>query len=257
MKLHRSYAWAPVAIGSALAVGTLLFPSTGSGQVAGPDSPPKQPPNVAPARQRTAERLHAAPPVGRDREQRPEGRRLNARVDGSQGDHPGDRRKPPGGQSAPDQHSGIRPSQLFQDRFDLRPMSWGDGFRVPTSGKKLVILGIDNHGLLHIRIFGAGGKSVMDTDETRLFDAHAVAIASLKHQLPGLLAPHVLTGAEKARVMRKVTLILAQTSQDSQRQLRQGQPHQRPKRSRTARSGSGRDTDSSPNPGRSTEEDAG
>jgi hypothetical protein len=154
-------------------------------------------------------------------------------------------------------HSGIRPSQLFQDRFGVRLMSWGDGSGVPTSGKKLVILGIDNHGLLHIRIFNAGGKSVMDTDETRLSDAQAVAIATLKHQLPDLSAPHVLTGVEEARVIRKVTLIFAQASQDSQRQLREAQPRQLPKRSRAIRSRSGRAAGSSPNLGRPTEKDAG
>ena len=47
---------------------------------------------------------------------------------------------------------------FLQDRFDLRVMSWGDGSGVPTSGNKLVILGIDNNDLLHIRIFDAGGK---------------------------------------------------------------------------------------------------
>jgi hypothetical protein len=154
-------------------------------------------------------------------------------------------------------HSGMRPSQLFQDQFDLRPMSWGDGSRVPTSGKKLVILGIDNDGLLHIRIFDAGGKSVMDTNETRLPDTQAVAIAILKRQLPDLSAPHVLTGVEKARVIRKVTLIFAQFSQDSQRQLRQAQPRQLPKSSRAIRWRSGGAAGSSPNPDRSTEKDAG
>ena len=114
-----------------------------------------------------------------------------------------------------------------------------------------------HHGLLHIRIFDAGGKRVMDTDETRLSDAQAVAIATLNHQLPDLSAPHVLTGAEKARVSRKVTLIFAQSSQDSQGQLRQAQPRQLPKKSRGIRSRSGQAADSTPNPGRSTEQDAG
>jgi hypothetical protein len=131
-------------------------------------------------------------------------------------------------------------------------VSWGDGSGVPTSGNKLVIIGIDDDGLLHIRIFDAGGESIMDTDETRLFGAQAVAIATLKHQLSGLLPPQVLTGAKKARVMRKVTSITLQTSQDPQRQLHQAKPRQLPKRSRTNRSGSGRDAASSPNPVGST-----
>jgi hypothetical protein len=136
-------------------------------------------------------------------------------------------------------------------------ISWGDRSGVPTSGKKLVIIGIDNNGLLHIRIFDAGGKSVMDMDETRLSSAQAVAIATLKQQLSGLLPPQVLTGARKARVMRKVTMIVARASQDPQRQLYQAQPRQLPKRSRAIRSRSGRDAGSSPNPRLSTGHDAG
>jgi hypothetical protein len=123
---------------------------------------------------------------------------------------------------------------------------------VPTSGNKLVIIGIDDNDLLHIRIFDAGGKRVMDTDETRLSSAQAVAILTLKQQLSGLSPPQVLTGAKRGRVMRKVTSIALQTSQDPQGQLHQAKPRQLPKRSRTNRSGSGRDTASSPNPVGST-----
>jgi hypothetical protein len=128
---------------------------------------------------------------------------------------------------------------------------------VPTSGKKLVVIGIDDNDLLRIRIFDAGGKSVMDTDEKRLSSAQAVAILTLKQQLSGLSPPQVLTGAKKARVMRKVTSLVLRTSQDPQRQLHKAQPRQLPKRSRTARSGSSRDTGSSPNPVGSTTADGG
>ena len=114
-------------------------------------------------------------------------------------------------------------------------MSWGDGSRVPTSGNKLVIVGTDDHGLLHIRIFDAGGKNVMDTDETKLSDAQVAAILTLKRQLQDLLAPHELTGGEKARVIRKVTSIVAQTSQDRQPTPRQAQPREIPAKSRTTR----------------------
>lgn len=207
-----------------------------------------------------AKQQHVAPPVARGPGQRAEGGRLNARRGGSHGDHRGDRRKPPGGQSAVDHQSGIRPSQIFQDRFDLRLLSWEDGSGVPTSGKKLVIVGIDDHDLLHIRIFDAGGKSVMDTDETKLSDAQVVAIFTLKHQLQGLSAPHVLTGGEKARVIRKVISIVAQAaqaSQDPQRPLRQAQPRELPVRSRTNRSARGRDAGAAPSRGLSAEPDAG
>jgi hypothetical protein len=244
-------------LGSALAVGMLLSPRPSSGQTAGTVPPPEQPPNSVPPPQGTAGRLNAAPPVAPGPGQPAEGRRLNARQGGSQGDHRGDRKKPPGGQSAADRRAAIRPSQLFQERFDLRVMSWGDGSGVPTSGNKLVIVGTDDHGLLHIRIFDAGGKSVMDTDETKLSDAQVAAILTLKRQLQGLLAPHELTGGEKARVIRKVTSIVAQTSQDTQPTLRQAQPSKLPAKSRTTRSARVRDAGAAPSRGLSAKPDAG
>ena len=94
---------------------------------------------------------------------------------------------------------------------DLRLMSWGDGSGVPTSGNNLVIVGIDNNGLLHVRIFDAGGDRVTDTDETKLPGTQAGAISTLKQQLPGLLPPHVLTSAEKAQVISEATSIVGQT----------------------------------------------
>jgi hypothetical protein len=256
MKKHRFAARARVIVGSALAVGMLLFSGTSSGQTAGPVPPPKKPPKSVPPAQGTVGRLHAAPPVGPGPEQPAKGRRSNARPGGSQGEQRSDRTKPPGGQSAADRRSAGGPAQLLQGGFDLRLVSWGDGSGVPTSGKKLVIVGIDNHDLLHIRMFDAGGKSVVDTDETRL-PTQTVAIATLKLQLTGLKPPQVLTRATKARVIKKVTSIVVQTSLDSPRQLHQAQPRQLPKTSRTIRSKSGRDADSSPNPGRSTKQDEG
>src|SRR5262249_53378041 len=97
------------------------------------------------------------------------------------------------------------------ERFDLRLMSWGDGSGVPTSGQSLVIVGTDNNGLLHIRIFDLSGKLVTDTDETQLPSAQASAISNLKQQLPGLLPPLVLTGADKAQVITEATSIVGQT----------------------------------------------
>jgi WD40 repeat protein len=94
---------------------------------------------------------------------------------------------------------------------DLRLMSWGDGSGVPTSGDNLVIVGIDNNGLLHIRILDAGGNRVTDTDETKLPSTHAGAVSMLKKQLPDLLPPHVMTGAEKAQLIVKATSIVDQT----------------------------------------------
>jgi hypothetical protein len=103
----------------------------------------------------------------------------------------------------------------YPPEFDLQLMSWGDGSGVPTSGKSLVIVGIDNKGLLHIRIFDANGNRITDMDETKLPGSQAGAIATLKQQLPGFLPPHVLTGPETAQVMSEATSIVGQTNPPS------------------------------------------
>jgi hypothetical protein len=95
--------------------------------------------------------------------------------------------------------------------FDLRSVSWGDGSSVPSRGTNLVILGTANNGLLHIRIFDAGGNLITDTDETRLPDAPAEAITALKQQLPGLLPPYKPSGAEKTRLLAQARSIVSQT----------------------------------------------
>ena len=77
-------------------------------------------------------------------------------------------------------------------------MSWGDGSSVPTSGNNLIIVGIDNNNLLHIRIFDANGTLVTDTDETMLpvREVRAALIAELKGSLPGWSPPNVLSGLD-------------------------------------------------------------
>jgi hypothetical protein len=95
--------------------------------------------------------------------------------------------------------------------FDLRLMFWGDGSGVPTSGRNLAIVGTDDKGRLHIRIFDGRGQRVTDTDETKLPPSQAQAILTLKQQLPGLLPPHVLTDSEKARVIGEATSIAGLT----------------------------------------------
>jgi hypothetical protein len=100
------------------------------------------------------------------------------------------------------------------DAFELEVVSWGDGTVVPTSGDNLVIVGIDNSNLLHIRIFDDSGSRVIDTDETELPAAQAAAIAALKQQVSGLLPPHIPTGDEKVRVISEATSIVGRTRQD-------------------------------------------
>jgi hypothetical protein len=247
MKLQRSYVLARVVVGPALAAGMLLFPGPSSGQVAGPVSQSKQQGNdsVTPPQGDTGRR-HAAPSVARGPGQRTEGRRPDARRGVTQ-DRRGDRSERPAGPSAVDHNPAGWLGQLLRDRFDLRLISWGDGSGVPKSGKKLVVIGVDKNDLLHIRIFDAGGKGVMDTDETKLSSAQAVAISTLKHEIPGLLPPHELTGANKARVIRKVRSIVG--LEDARRRLSQAPPRELPRRSRTTRSRSRRDVGSSPGPG--------
>jgi hypothetical protein len=114
------------------------------------------------------------------------------------------RRNP--GEADPSGDSGIHLECL--SGFDLQLMSWGDGTRVPTLGNHLVIVGTDNNNVLHVRVFDQGGDWVTDTDETKLPPAQAQAISALKQQLPDLLLPHVLTDAEKARVLGEVSSIL-------------------------------------------------
>jgi hypothetical protein len=105
-------------------------------------------------------------------------------------------------------------SRLSDDVFDLRLMPWGDGTKVPTSGTSLFVVGTDTGGLLHVRIFDASRKRVVDTGEKKLPGAQAAAIAALKRQLPGLMLSHPLTDAEKQRVIREVTSIVGLTLDD-------------------------------------------
>jgi hypothetical protein len=113
----------------------------------------------------------------------------------------------------PDADDNGRPPFNF-DGFDLRLISWGDGTGVPTSGNHRVLVGTDNNNVLHVRVFDQGGNWVTDTDETKLPPAQAQAISALKQQLPVLLPSHVLTDAEKARVLGEVTSIIGQTHFD-------------------------------------------
>jgi hypothetical protein len=131
------------------------------------------------------------------------------------------------------------PTVKVPDGFDLRLISWGDGKGVPTTGQSLAIVGTDNDGLLHIRMFDASGVRT-DTFETRdgggalhLRSADAsgrvlsdplestlttfqnFALGTLKAQLPGLLPRQPeLTDAEKGRVFRRVTTIIDKTPPD-------------------------------------------
>jgi exosortase len=77
---------------------------------------------------------------------------------------------------------------------------------IPQGGRSKIIVAVVDH-LLHFRIIGSEGLSVVDTDETRLQEK-APRIAHLRKQLDGLWPPHVLTDAEKVRIISLVTSIV-------------------------------------------------
>src|SRR5262249_42696861 len=90
------------------------------------------------------------------------------------------------------------------------------GSAMPTTGKNLVIVGLDSKfvvfRLLHIRIFDSAGNMITDTDETKLPPEQAPAIATLKQQLPGLLLLPQLTDAQKSQVISEATSIVGRQS---------------------------------------------
>jgi WD40 repeat protein len=123
---------------------------------------------------------------------------------------------------------------------ELRLISCWDGSGPPTAGTDLVIVGTDSDGLLHIRAFG-GNTNPISADETRgssgalhlkrfgyfidgrmwsealessLPTTQSRAITTLKQQLPRLLPPHVLSGAERGQILSAITLILGHRPRD-------------------------------------------
>jgi hypothetical protein len=90
----------------------------------------------------------------------------------------------------------------------LQVVTWGDGSAVPTTGRDLVIIGIDNPGLLHIRVFDGAGVEVIDTDENGLKGAEPFAINTLKLQIPSLLPPNPVTDGARTQVLAEVTALV-------------------------------------------------
>src|SRR5262249_25310424 len=74
----------------------------------------------------------------------------------------------------------------------------------------------DSSGALHLVSEDASGTVLSDVLESSLPAAQADAIRALKQQLPGWLPPHVLTSAEKDRVLSEVTSITGQTPTGNQ-----------------------------------------
>src|SRR5262249_22685929 len=90
------------------------------------------------------------------------------------------------------------------------------GSAMPTTGKNLVIVGLDSKfvvfRLLHIRIFDSAGNMITDTDETKLPPEQATAIATLKQTLPGLLLLPQLTDSQTTQVIYGATSIVVRQS---------------------------------------------
>jgi hypothetical protein len=126
----------------------------------------------------------------------------------------------------------LLPAVQPPDGIELRLITWKDGG--PTSDRNRALVGIDNGGLLHIRIFegdappnyfetkdggvlhlktaDAYGKVTKDELESNFTEIRKIAIKTLKEQLPGLLPrQQELTDGEKGRVFRKVTTIIGKT----------------------------------------------
>jgi hypothetical protein len=103
------------------------------------------------------------------------------------------------------------PSNLINKRFNailgpqLELISWGDGSKVRPSGNNVVIVGADNKGLLHIRIFDTGGNRVKDTDETiELRRTPPGDFSTLKKLRAALSPPNKPTREEKAQLDSEV-----------------------------------------------------
>jgi WD40 repeat protein/tetratricopeptide (TPR) repeat protein len=98
-------------------------------------------------------------------------------------------------------------------RYDLRLMSSvNDVSGMPTEGKNAIIVAaMDN--VLHFRIFGADGKLVVDTDETKLTERaqQLEDLEDLRKQLENMWPRHELTRREKRRVITAITSIVGHT----------------------------------------------
>jgi hypothetical protein len=108
-----------------------------------------------------------------------------------------------------------RRAEENQAAFDLQLISWGDGQRVPNSGRDQVIVGTDNNERLHVRVFDRDGNRVTYTDETSLPPARAEAMMALKRRVPGLLPPRVPSDDEWKQVRSEVKLIVGQTPSEN------------------------------------------
>ncbi|MBX6311762.1 MAG: SUMF1/EgtB/PvdO family nonheme iron enzyme [Isosphaeraceae bacterium] len=88
--------------------------------------------------------------------------------------------------------------------------SLNDAGGLPTEEKNLIVVAAVNH-VLHFRMFDGDGKTVVDTNETKL-PKQARHIEDLRKQLE---PPHELTKSEKTWVIAAVTSIVGHTPEEA------------------------------------------
>ena len=91
----------------------------------------------------------------------------------------------------------------------VQSISWGNGSKVPGNGKSLILVGTDNDGLLHIRIFSGSGKLVTYTNEAKLPDSRAFEITALKEYLATYGVGHVFSHEETTQIITEVSSIVS------------------------------------------------
>jgi hypothetical protein len=102
----------------------------------------------------------------------------------------------------------------FQPLDELHIWGWGDleliavkdVGSIPAKGRNLIVVA-SIEKVLHFRIFDEDGKTIVDTDETRLM-SKGRSIADLKNHLESMWPPHKLNEEEKHRIIGEVVSIV-------------------------------------------------
>jgi hypothetical protein len=89
--------------------------------------------------------------------------------------------------------------------YSVRPISWGHGLGVPSTGKNLILVGTDYIDRLHIRIFDGRGKLVSDWEETQPASP-GLEVMILKEQL--LTFGPDLTDDQQIQIITEVSSIV-------------------------------------------------
>ncbi len=88
----------------------------------------------------------------------------------------------------------------------VQVVSWGDGSNIPI-GDNLLVTGIDNKGLLHIRIYDVCGNVVSDLTQKQIPISQTEAIANLTQQINNLAPSFTLTSDQAAQIYAEATAL--------------------------------------------------